>query len=83
VPSFGSFASALSPNMADAPKPAPKASKDRRETDIVMRLPPTFLDVFCFGMCLSPGGSAARSEPDAAMLRPPLKAGKADHPEMS
>jgi hypothetical protein len=69
--------------MADAPKPAPKANKDRRETDIVMLLPPNLLDVFCFCKCLSPGGSAARSEPDAAMLRPPLEAGKADHPEIS
>jgi hypothetical protein len=52
-----------------------------------MRLPPTFLDVFAFAWALSPGGSAARSEPDAAMLRPPLEAGKvdnkADHPEIS
>jgi hypothetical protein len=69
--------------MAAALKPAPKASKDRRETDIVMRLPPTFLDVFCFCMYLSSGGSAARSEPDAGMLRPPSEAGKADHPEIS
>jgi hypothetical protein len=43
VPSFGAFASALPPSKVEAPKPAPSASKDRRETFIVIRLPPLFL----------------------------------------
>ena len=34
--------SALPPSIVEAPKPAPSASKDRRETFIVIRLPPLF-----------------------------------------
>ena len=33
----------LPPRKVEAPKPAPSASKDRRETFIVIRLPPLFL----------------------------------------
>jgi hypothetical protein len=77
VPSFGAFADALPTNLGarrlvpmPAPRLAPKASKDRRETSDVMRS--------STNMLLLSAMTAGRSIVQAyiSMLRLPAKAGK-------
>jgi hypothetical protein len=58
--------------MVDAPKPAPKASSDLRETFIVMRLPPTvFIE-----LCVSSPLDLPLDDPGTNRLRLLLQAGK-------
>src|ERR1700732_1004333 len=60
--------------MVDAPKPAPKASSDLRETFIVMRLPPTvFIE-----LCVSSPLDLPLDDPGINRLRLLLQAGKKD-----